>query len=61
MLSIASAAAVLAGLPDPEAHAEHVQAAFRLGPGAMWPAGIEFRLHPDGARAPGRSSRRGVR
>ena len=51
MLSIASAAAVLAGLADPEAHAEHVQAASRLGSAAMWPAGIEFRLHPDGACA----------
>ena len=39
------------GLADPEAHAEHVQAASRLGSAAMWPAGIEFRLHPDGACA----------
>jgi len=51
VLSIASAAARLAGLADPEAHAEHVQAASRLGSAAMWPAGIEFRLHPDGACA----------
>ena len=28
---------------------------------AMWPGGIELRLHPGGPGAPGRSSRRGVR
>ena len=33
----------------------------RLRPTAMWPGGIELRLHSDGTRAPGRSSRRGVR
>jgi pimeloyl-ACP methyl ester carboxylesterase len=33
----------------------------RLWPAVMRPGGIEFRLHPDGTRAPGRSSRRGVR
>ena len=60
VLSIASAAARLAGLADPEAHAEHVQAAFRLGPAAMGPQISSFGFIPM-ARALGRSSRPGVR